>query len=216
MKVSQILVFKLLLWRLFKYRGNPEMKVGLLYDISVMIQICYDIVRYLSHVLDMLRYCTLFQTCFRYVAILYSISDMFQICYDTVRYFRHVADMLRYCTIFQTCFRYVTILYDISDMFQICYDIVWYFRHISSGFWTQYSWSCMHPASLILRGVRDHKAKWRQFLNWRCVQISNLDETRHWGRSLSENLICDGSHNGTKRNPLYLGRLHKWFMLVKC
>ena len=82
-----------------------------------MIQIYYDIVRYFRHVSDMLRYCTLFQTCFRYVAILYSISDMFQICYDTVRYFRHVADMLRYCTIFQTCFRYVTILYDISDTF---------------------------------------------------------------------------------------------------
>ena len=174
-----------------------------------IFQTCFRYVTIL-HVSDMLRYCTIFQTCFRYVTILYDISDMFQICYDIVRYFRHVSDMLRYY------------------MFQISYDIVRYFRHVSdmlryctifqthSGFWTQCRWSCIHPASLILRGVRDHKAKWRQFLNCRCVQISNLAETRHWGRSLSENLICDGSHNGTKRNPLYLGRLHKWFMLVKC
>ena len=153
----------------------------------------------LSQLINILFYvCKVIQDMFHYVTILYDISDMFQICYDI------------------TCFRYVTILYDISDMFQICYDIVRYFRNISSGFWTQCRWSCIHPASLILRGVRDHKAKWRQFLNCRCVQISNLAETRHWGRSLSENLICDGSHNGTKRNPLYLGRLHKWFMLVKC
>ena len=74
------------------------------------VSLCYDIVRYfrrfryvtILHVSDMLRYCTIFQTCFRYVTILYAISDMFQICYDIVRYFRHVSDMLRYCTIFQT------------------------------------------------------------------------------------------------------------------
>ena len=38
------------------------MKVGLLYDISVMIQIYYDTVRYFSHDSDILRYCTIFQS----------------------------------------------------------------------------------------------------------------------------------------------------------